>query len=33
MKGAFGVMADDYVAAAYTLVVLAVAMRVLGAWT
>jgi phosphatidylglycerophosphatase A len=32
MKGAVGVMADDYVAAAYTLVVLAVAMRVLGAW-
>jgi phosphatidylglycerophosphatase A len=32
MKGAVGVMADDYVAAAYTLVLLAVGTRVLGAW-
>ena len=30
MKHAFGVMADDLVAAGYTLVVLSVAMRIIG---
>ena len=33
MKNAFGVMADDFVAAGYTLVVLAVVLRVIGAST
>jgi len=33
MKNAFGVMADDFVAAGYTLIVLAVALRVIGAST
>lgn len=33
MKHAFGVMADDFVAAGYTLVVMAVAMRIIGAST
>ena len=32
VKNAFGVMADDFVAAGYTLVVLAVAMRAWAAW-